>query len=91
MTAGEIKSRLAEMLSNEFQIDITGINPDASVFDAVSIDSITLIGIVTRMESEFAVEIPLSLIENPTLNNIIQTIARELSERPSDPAATESS
>ena len=79
-----IKSRLGNILLSEFQIDFTGIDPDISVFDALAIDSITLVGIATRVEREFDIEIPLSLIENPTINNFIASISNELIKKQSN-------
>ena len=74
MNAAELKRKLITLLADDFSLSIAGIDEHASVFDQLAIDSMLLVGIISRIEQEFGVELPLSLMDNPTLGNLVKLI-----------------
>jgi acyl carrier protein len=73
-----IFSHLSEILDREFQINLTQIEPDTPILNQLPLDSMQLVAIVAKVEQEFGIELPLSLIEEPTLNHFIAFIGKEI-------------
>ena len=73
-----IFSRLGEILDKEFQINLAQIEPDTPILNQLPLDSMQLVAIVAKVEQEFGIELPLSIIEEPTLNSFIAIIGKEI-------------
>ena len=78
MSREHIFSRLGEILDREFQINLAQIEPDTLILEQLPLDSMQLVAIVAKVEQEFGIELPLSLIEEPTLNHFIALIGKEI-------------
>jgi acyl carrier protein len=74
MAAMRVYDRLFALLDRDFNVDLTGIDPARSIFEQIPIDSMVLVGIAAGIEQEFGVELPLSFMEHPTLDNLLRLI-----------------
>ncbi len=53
-----ILDRLLQLASKRFGVDVSALNPDDDIFDALSIDSLQALELVTDLEGAFGVEVP---------------------------------
>ncbi len=74
MAALPVYERLSALLDRDFNVDLAGIDPARSIFEQVPIDSLVLVGIAAGIEQEFGVELPLSFMEQPTIDNLLRMI-----------------
>lgn len=72
----EIREKIASLLEKDFNIKLDGVDYDKPIFEQIAIDSMLLVAIAARIEQEFAIELPLSIMENPTLGNLIGLVAK---------------
>ena len=63
------------MIDTEFGVQLAGIDPDRPIFEQVAVDSMQLVSIAASIEREFKVELPLSLMEQPTVRNLVRMIS----------------
>ncbi|MBN2036731.1 MAG: acyl carrier protein [Chitinispirillaceae bacterium] len=85
MAPETIYSRLSEILAKDFQINVASIEPDTPIFNQLSLDSMQLVAIIAKVEQEFGIELPLSLIEEPTLNSFISIVAEAMVKKNPQP------
>ena len=60
MTREEIIEKVAETLSEEFEVDQEVITPDAVIYDTLELDSLSLVDLVTVVQYTFKVKIPVA-------------------------------
>lgn len=53
-----ILDRLLQIASKRFGVDVSKLNPSDDIFDALSIDSMQALDLVTDLECAFGVEVP---------------------------------
>jgi acyl carrier protein len=53
-----ILDRLLQLASKRFGVDVSALNPTDDIFDALSIDSLQALELVTDLEGAFGVEVP---------------------------------
>lgn len=70
-----IREKLFTILENDFNINLDGIDPDRPIFDQLPLDSMQLVAIAARIEEIFGIELPLTFMEKPTLNRLIDLVA----------------
>ena len=85
MAPTSIVSRLSEILDKEFQINLAQIEPDTPILNQLPLDSMQLVAIVARIEQEFGIELPLSIIEEPTLNSFITIVGEAMMKKTAHP------
>jgi acyl carrier protein len=71
----DIKEKLVLAINRDFNIDLSTIDPARSIFEQIAVDSMLLVAIAAKVEQEFDIELPLTIMEKPTLNNLIALIA----------------
>ena len=74
MQRSELNKKLFSILATDFSIDLDKIDPGRSIFEQVPVDSMQLVAIAAKIEQEFGIELPLTIMENPTLDNLIAQI-----------------
>ncbi|MBO4662372.1 MAG: acyl carrier protein [Bacteroidaceae bacterium] len=60
MTREEIIKKVAETLSEEFEVEQDVITPDAVIYDTLDLDSLSLVDLVAVVQYTFKVKIPVS-------------------------------
>ena len=60
MTREEIIEKVAETLSEEFEVDQDVIIPDAVIYDTLELDSLSLVDLVAVVQYTFKVKIPVA-------------------------------
>ena len=60
MTREEIIEKVAETLSEEFEVDQEVITPDAVIYDTLELDSLSLVDLVAVVQYTFKVKIPVA-------------------------------
>lgn len=74
----DLKIRIFNIVKKHANIDLTKIDPEKDFLEQVSIDSIQFVSIVTRLEEELGIELPISIMEVSTLNEFLSVIEKEL-------------
>lgn len=58
MTRAEIIAEINPKMAEEFEIDESVILPETSIFEALELDSISLIDLISVVHSSFGIKIP---------------------------------
>ena len=58
MANQELIEKINTVLSEEFEVDIENITPDANIKSTLELDSLALVDLVGLVENEFGVKIP---------------------------------
>jgi acyl carrier protein len=53
----ELAQKVNEVLAEEFEIELSGIAPDANIKETLQLDSLSLVDMVALIENEFGVKI----------------------------------
>ena len=72
-----ILSRLLDLASKRFRVDATTLSPDDDIFDALSIDSLQALELVTDLENAFDVEVPDYELQDARTFRQIADVVRE--------------
>lgn len=75
---GEQKKKIFDILQKEVRLDPSSIEPNSDFRDQISIDSMQFVALLARLEKEFDIEIPISVMEAKTLNEFLGLLDREL-------------
>jgi acyl carrier protein len=67
--------RLFSILRNEFNIKVEELDPDRPVFEQLPLDSMQMVAIAAKIEETFGIELPLTFMEKPTLNHLLELVA----------------
>jgi len=57
MEKNELIAKINETLADEFEVEVSGITPDANIKETLQLDSLSLVDMVALIESEFGVKI----------------------------------
>ena len=69
-----MQEKLYSILTNDFNINLDGIDPDRPIFDQLPLDSMQIVAIMAKVEEIFNIELPLSFMEKPTLNHFVELV-----------------
>ena len=58
MASQELIEKINTVLSEEFEVDIENITPDANIKSTLELDSLAIVDLVGLVENEFGVKIP---------------------------------
>lgn len=75
---GEQKKKIFDILQKEVRLDPSSLDPNSDFRDQISIDSMQFVALLARLEKEFDIEIPISVMEAKTLNEFLGLLDREL-------------
>lgn len=79
MTREEIVEKVNALLSEEFEVEQEGIEPEANVKETLSLDSLSLVDLVAIIQQTYKIKIPISdLREIKTFNNLYDYIESHL-------------
>jgi len=78
MTAEEIFKRIQTIFIEEFELEPDQLTPDATLFDALELDSLDAVDMVVALEKEFGVKVKdqESLRTVQTLDDLMQLILK---------------
>jgi acyl carrier protein len=75
----EVRDNIISIIQQEFEfLKLSDIDPDSPFRDNIDLDSMQLIGLISRLEQEFNVEIPLSAIDIETLNQFVGIVEKQI-------------
>lgn len=79
MTREEIVEKVNALLSEEFEVEQEGIEPEANVKETLSLDSLSLVDLVAIIQQTYKIKIPIAdLREIKTFNNLYDYIELHL-------------
>ena len=79
MNTEETLQRILSLAATSFKREVTTLNADDDFFEALSIDSMQAMEMLTDLESEFGVEIPdYELADIRTFRELVAVIQRRL-------------
>ena len=79
MTRNEIIEQVNSMLAEEFEIEESEFNPDASLKETLQLDSINLVDLIALVQMTYKITIPVSdLKQIQTCNNLYDYIEQHL-------------
>ena len=58
MTREEIIKQINEILSEEFEVEVSDLTPDANVKETLSLDSLSLVDLVALVQQTYKIKIP---------------------------------
>lgn len=78
MTAEEIFKRIQTIFIEEFELEPDQLTPDATLFEALELDSLDAVDMVVALEKEFGVKVKdqESLRSVQTLDDLLQLILK---------------
>ena len=79
MTREEIVEKVNALLSEEFEVEQEGIEPEANVKETLSLDSLSLVDLVAIIQQTYKIKIQIAdLREIKTFNNLYDYIESHL-------------
>jgi acyl carrier protein len=79
MTREEIIEKVVETLSEEFEVEKETLTPDAVIYNALNLDSLTLVDLVAIVQYNFKVKIPVSDLPSiKTFNDLYDYIENHM-------------
>jgi acyl carrier protein len=76
-----IQEKLFSILENECNIKLDFVDPDRPIFELLPLDSMQLVAIAATIEETFGIELPLTFMEKPTLNHLIELVVDALERK----------
>ena len=77
-----IRSKVNAIIRKNFSyLNLPELNEDESFLGKIEMDSIQLIALISQLESEFDIDIPLSILEAETLNQFLTVIEEQILSR----------
>ena len=77
----QLRDQISALLSRDLDFDLSTIDPDKDFRDQVRLDSMQFIAIMARFEMEFGIEVPTSIMELHTFNELIDFIEKLVEEK----------
>lgn len=79
MTREEIKTQVNSLLAEEFEIEESEFQPDASLKETLGLDSINLVDLIALVQSTYKITIPVAdLPQIKTFDNLYDYIEQHL-------------
>ena len=71
MTRENIVAQVNSLLAEEFEVETTSFDPEASVKETLNLDSLSLVDLVALVQQTYKVKIPVTELRNiQTFNNL---------------------
>lgn len=79
MTRENIVAQVNSLLAEEFEVETTSFDPEASVKETLNLDSLSLVDLVALVQQTYKVKIPVTELRNiQTFNNLYDYIESHL-------------
>lgn len=79
MTREDIVAQVNSLLAEEFEVETTSFDPEASVKETLNLDSLSLVDLVALVQQTYKVKIPVTELRNiQTFNNLYDYIESHL-------------
>ena len=79
MTRENIVAQVNSLLAEEFEVETTSFDPEASVKETLNLDSLSLVDLVALVQQTYKVKIPVTELRNiQTFNNLYDYIESQL-------------
>ena len=79
MTRENIVAQVNSLLAEEFEVETTSFDPEASVKETLNLDSLSLVDLVALVQQTYKVKIPVTELRNiQTFNNLYDYIRSHL-------------
>ena len=79
MTRENIVAPVHRLLAEEFEVETTSFDPEASVKETLNLDSLSLVDLVALVQQTYKVKIPVTELRNiQTFNNLYDYIESHL-------------
>jgi acyl carrier protein len=73
------RSRILEIIYEEVPyLKLQEIDPNAPLSEKMDMDSVQIVGVISKIEEMLNIEIPLSILEVKTLNQFLAVIEKQL-------------
>jgi acyl carrier protein len=74
----EQKKQIFDILQKEVRLDPASIDPNSDFRDQINVDSMQFVALIARLEKEFDIEVPISVMEVKTINEFLESLDVEL-------------
>jgi len=74
----ELKQRIFSIIKGKTGINLSKIDPDRDIQEQTTLDSIHVVGIITEIEKELNIQLPISVLEVSTVNEFLAIVEKEL-------------
>jgi acyl carrier protein len=75
------RQKILDLIQKEVSIDPGAIDPDQDLRQQVLLDSMQFVGIASRVETAFDIELPITVMEVSTLNQFFEKVDEELGKK----------
>lgn len=77
-----IRSKITTIIKQNFSsLNLPELNENESFLEKIEMDSIQIIALISQLESELEIEIPLSVLEAETLNQFLSIIEQQIKNK----------
>ena len=74
------RQKVLGIIRNEIQFDPDQIDPDEDLRQQVLLDSMQFVALAARIETEFNIELPITIMEVSTLNQFLEVVGQTMWE-----------
>ena len=74
----EQKKKIFDILQKEIRQDPAFLDPTSDFREQINIDSMQFVTIIARLEKEFDIEVPISVMEVKTINEFLDALDIEI-------------
>jgi acyl carrier protein len=77
----EQKKKIFDILQKEIRQDPASLDPTSDFREHINIDSMQFVTIIARLEKEFDIEVPISVMEVKTINEFLDALDIEITKK----------
>ena len=77
----DLKEKMVSIVKNEFDLDISEINPEGDIVEELELDSLQFVELYAAVIEEFNIEVPITLMNLKTFNEILNVLYREIQKQ----------
>jgi acyl carrier protein len=71
-----LNNKIYELIKNVANLDISKIDASKPLREQISLDSMQFVTVIAAIEKEFNIELPISLMQETTLNGFLEKLEK---------------
>ncbi|MBD3343430.1 MAG: hypothetical protein GF401_00035 [Chitinivibrionales bacterium] len=75
------KAKVFNIVGEEIETDIDSLDPDKDLREQSCIDTMGIVRCASKIEQQFDVDLPVSIVETRTLNELLDVVYKVIEER----------
>jgi acyl carrier protein len=77
----DIKEKIVSIVKNEFDLDISEIDPEGDIIEELGLDSLQFVELYAAVIEELNIEVPVSFMSVKTFNEILKVLYCEIQKQ----------